>query len=274
MTDRPPRRTVETLVITDLDGSFWGRDLRCHRSTIAAAAELERRGVPLLVATGRRRASAERGLAENGLSLPAVLLNGALGVDLPTDTTFHAHPFEQHDARQVVDSLAEVALSPVVYAGDGSVRGGLDATTSEHHRRGFGPEYVVEEPTSAVARGEVLSFGMIGMARHEVEPAVAALADVHADVMLYEDHVYQAWSVHIQPANISKWDGIQSFLSYSGLAPQRIVAIGDGTNDLEMLEHADVAIGAAGGHQDVLDLVDRVIDHPDDGGWRQVLDHI
>ncbi|MGI9594661.1 MAG: HAD family hydrolase [Acidimicrobiales bacterium] len=265
---------TETLVITDLDGSFWGRDLRCHPTTLDAVAELDRRGVPLLVATGRREGSAKRGLAGNGLSRPAVLLNGALGIDLPTDTRFHSHPFTEADARAVVDSLAEIAISPIAYPDDGTVRGSPDATTGPLHREGFGDDYRAEEPSTTVASSSILSFGMIGMPRHEVEPAVAALADVAADVMLYEDHLHQAWSVHIQPARISKWNGIQSYLDYAGLRPERIVAIGDGTNDLEMLANADLSIAVAGGHVEVLDMADHVVDHPEHGGWRSVLDHL
>ena len=50
----------------------------------AAVAELERRGVPLLVATGRRLASTREPLAQVGLAPPAIVLNGALGLDLGT----------------------------------------------------------------------------------------------------------------------------------------------------------------------------------------------
>lgn len=265
---------TETLVITDLDGSLWDRDLRCHPDTLAAVAELRARGVPLLVATGRREGSARQGLTGNGLSLPAVLLNGTLGIDLPTETRFHTHPFSAEDAGHIVEALAGVEISPVVYTADGLVRGSLNASTSRRHRDGFGADYVVEEPSTSVATSSILSFTMIGMSRAEVEPAIAALDGVAADVMLYEDHLYRAWSVHIQPAEISKWDGIQSYLAYAGLNPKRIVAIGDGTNDLEMLVNADVSLGVSGGHAEVLDVVDHVVPPPDEGGWRLVLDHL
>lgn len=265
---------IETLVVTDLDGSFWGRDLRCHPTTLAAVTELEAGGVPLLVATGRREGSARRGLRANGVSAPAVLLNGALGVDLVTDTRFHSHPFAKLDAEAVVVALADVNLSPVIYTEDSMVRGGRDVTTGQGHRASFGYDFVVEDPFATVRARSILSFSMIGLTRDRIEPAVDALADVGAEAMLYEDHLHQAWSMHIQPQAVSKWAGIQSYLSYAGLSPNRIITIGDGTNDLAMLENADVALGVHGGHDEPLAIADHVIPHPDDGGWVQVLDHL
>ena len=70
------------LVVTDLDGTFWHTDDHLPDAVLAAVAELERRGVPLLVATGRRLASTRDPLAAVGLAPPAIMLNGAIGIDL------------------------------------------------------------------------------------------------------------------------------------------------------------------------------------------------
>lgn len=64
------------LVVTDLDGTLWDAGERIHSRTLAALHELEARGVPLLVATGRRPRSAAQVLAREGLRPPAVLLDG------------------------------------------------------------------------------------------------------------------------------------------------------------------------------------------------------
>ena len=42
------------LVVTDLDGTLWERPETIPERTLDAIAELERRSIPLLIATGRR----------------------------------------------------------------------------------------------------------------------------------------------------------------------------------------------------------------------------
>lgn len=266
---------MEQLVVTDLDGSFWGRDLRCHRSTLAAVETLGAHGVHLLVATGRREGSARAGLEANGIEAPAVLLNGALGIDLPTGVRFHSHPFNSEDAEHVVAALDLVGLSPVIYTDDSKVRVGRSVSTNADHQGGLTSDRIVEDPFATARARRVLSFSMLGLPKEQIEPAATALADVNADFLLYEDHLYAGfWSMHIQPVAVTKWGGIQSYLDHSGLRPDRIVVIGDGTNDIDMLHNADVALGVRGGHDEPLAIADHLIDHPDDGGWATVIDHL
>ena len=77
------------LVVTDLDGTLWERPETIPERTLDAIAELERRSIPLLIATGRRVASTRDPLAAVGLAPPAVVLNGGLGVDLASGQRFH-----------------------------------------------------------------------------------------------------------------------------------------------------------------------------------------
>ena len=101
------------LVVTDLDGTFWHHATAGARpSVLAAVAELERRGVPLLVATGRRLASTREPLAKVGLAPPAIVLNGALGLDLGSLERFHLAPFPVDEALAAYDAFVERRPQP------------------------------------------------------------------------------------------------------------------------------------------------------------------
>src|SRR6476660_2005547 len=77
--DRDPTAAV-SVVVTDLDGTLWHTDDRVAPVVVDALRTLAARGVPLLVATGRRLTSTRVPLARIGIAPPAVVLNGALGV--------------------------------------------------------------------------------------------------------------------------------------------------------------------------------------------------
>jgi hydroxymethylpyrimidine pyrophosphatase-like HAD family hydrolase len=99
------------LVVTDLDGSLWFGYQEVHPTTVAAWNELEQRGVPVLVATGRRVTSTREPLARFGLAPPAIVMNGALALDLANGVRSHRHAYDASDARAL--ALADdVVASP------------------------------------------------------------------------------------------------------------------------------------------------------------------
>jgi Cof subfamily protein (haloacid dehalogenase superfamily) len=67
-------------------------------------------------------------------------------------------------------------------------------------------------------------------------------------------------------AGTHKAVGIQVVEARLGLDRSEIVAIGDSSNDLEMLEYAGIGIGVEGGHPDVLAVADRLTAGPHGNG--------
>jgi len=103
-----------SLVVTDLDGTLWDRDGRVHELTLHALQELDRRGIPVLAATGRRPASARQLMVANRVLLPAVVFDGSLGKDFATGATFHRTAFAPPDAAAVLEALQQIDLEPCV----------------------------------------------------------------------------------------------------------------------------------------------------------------
>jgi hydroxymethylpyrimidine pyrophosphatase-like HAD family hydrolase len=65
--------------------------------------------------------------------------------------------------------------------------------------------------------------------------------------------------------------GSRSRIDHAQLEVDRIIAIGDGDNDVEMLEFADLAIAVEGGHEAPAKVADHMISAPDRGGWADLL---
>lgn len=274
------------LVVTDLDGTFWHTDDHILPSVLAAAAELERRGVPLLVATGRRPASAREPLARVGLAPPAVLLNGAIGIDLATSTCFHRAPFSARSALAAYDDFTSVGVSPVVYVDHPHYDVFLSQSPSTHpgHVEALGDTAGRRwSPTSrastddlrgTVAEETVLGFSVIGVSFEVAEAASAAL-EPHHEVHLDRSLDYPGLaSLTVAPRGQSKWDGVLAFCADRQIDSGRVLALADGPNDLELLAAATIALVPTGSHSAALDLADVVIPATVDGGWAAVLDHL
>jgi len=267
---------VTTLVVTDLDGTFWDTELRCHPATTAAAHEiLARDDVVLLAATGRRRNSAHMGMQRNGTTMPAVLLNGAIGHDFATDVRFHEVTFELDSLAHVLDRLHANSLGPIVYSTDDRAVAYEGVSTCVQHLEQLAADLSWSTLEEVRLRTDVLGMSVLGVEEALVRPVVDALeGHPHVQLAAYADHLYPPYSLMLAPAAVTKEVGIRAFCEHRGFTPDRIVALGDGGNDLEMLAMADVALVVEEADPRALDLADHRIAGPAHGGWSAVLDHL
>jgi hydroxymethylpyrimidine pyrophosphatase-like HAD family hydrolase len=261
------------LVVTDLDGTLWERDSVVHERTRAAMAVLAGAGMPMLVATGRRVASTRAPLSVIGLAPPAVVLNGALGLDLASGDRFHRSSFLSGDAVAVLEAFVEHGTEPCVYIDhdDHPVWVGPRPDTHPDHLASFGTDVRVGELRRIVATEHVLGFSVIGLPTGRAEPLAAqlrSLATPHVD----RDRHYGGYGLTVAPPSQSKWDGVLAYCQRHDLDPGAVLAIGDGPNDVELLGNAAVAVAPSDAHPAARSLARHIVGRAVDGGWAELLD--
>ena len=69
-----------------------------------------------------------------------------------------------------------------------------------------------------------------------------------------------------RPRGGSKWGGIARAAADCGFAPEDIVTVGDGLNDLEMVKNASIGIAVGGADESLKAVADLVADDIDEGG--------
>jgi len=259
------------LVVTDLDGTLWWAE-EVHPGTLAAWRALEARGVPVLVATGRRVASTRAPLARLGLAPPAVVLNGALVLELATNERLHRHHYAPDEAARVLATFRSIGVEPCVYVDndDADVHVGSRPSTHPEHLRSLGDTVASTELEATVDEVPVLMFGVMG---HDLGPLVlvqAALGDV-AEVHVAGDQ-YGGHSCTVTPRGLSKWVGVAVYCEHHGIDRSKVLAIGDGPNDRELLEAACVAVVPEDGHADALAVADHVVGSTRAGGWAEIVE--
>jgi len=260
------------LVVTDLDGTLWDGRERIHDRTLSALATLEERGLPLLVATGRRLRSAAGTLARSGLTPPAVVLDGALGRELATGRTFHEAVFPVADAEAVLAACLAHDVEPCVYVDlpGVDVFVGDHPATSPRHLEWIGAGLARDDLRAVVRRERVFAFAVAGV-REQPLRAVLADAAAHASGTVARDTVLGDASMTIRPSGVSKWAGVLAWCADQGLDPGRVLAVGDGENDVELLAAAAVSCVVSDGTSAALALADHVIAPPGEGGWSEIL---
>lgn len=261
------------LVVTDLDGTLWGADERIHDRTLDALAALEHRGVPLLVATGRRFRSAAASLARSGLTPPMVVLDGAMGRVPDTGRSFHDAVFAPAAAARVLDAFVRHGLEPCVYVDtpEVDVFVGANPSTSPRHLAWIGGGLGRDDLRRVVERERIYAFGVVAGDPARLSAVLTAAAgDAAGTVTRDVLHGGATLMIHVQ--GVTKWAGVEAWCRDQGLASERVLAVGDGENDLELLSGAAVACVVRDGCDAALALADHVIEPAADGGWSAVLD--
>jgi hydroxymethylpyrimidine pyrophosphatase-like HAD family hydrolase len=261
------------LVVTDLDGTLSDADERIHPAAVGAVHDLEAGGIPVLVATGRRQRMARVVLEAGGLSGPAVVLDGALGLDLRDGRVFHRVAFPAPAAARVLEAFDAAGLSPCVYVdrpGVDLVVGDRPSTHPDHLARAL-PWVAVADLARVVSGEPVYTFAVVGRPAALLEPVLRAVGRV-GSASIVPDLVHDGCTLQVRPPGISKWSGVLAYCADQGIDPGRVLAVGDGANDLELLDGAAVACAVATAPPDVLARADHVIGPPSGGGWAAVLD--
>jgi hydroxymethylpyrimidine pyrophosphatase-like HAD family hydrolase len=263
------------LVVTDLDGTLSDAGERVHPRTVRAVRALGNAGIPMLVATGRRPRTAALVLEAAGLRGPAVMLDGSIGCDLRDGRAFHRVAFSPQAASTVLDAFAAGGFQPCLHVerpGVDIVVGDRPSTDPRHLARAA--PWVARDDLGRTVRSDaVLSFSVVGgdaAALGQVAFAIVAAGVGAASVT--PDLLYGGSTLQVRPVGVSKWSGVLAFCGDQGLDSSRVLAVGDGANDVELLRGASIACAVAGGSPDALSHADHIIDPPASGGWAAILD--
>jgi len=263
------------LVVTDLDGTLWDDDEWVHPDTVAALGVLDGLGVPVLAATARRPASAWRPMRRNGIALPAVLFDGSLGRSFMDASTFHRTVFDEEDATRTLAAFLANGVEPCLnidHPTHDFVVGPRPSTHPDHLELNAARSVrMTTELTGVLPSLDILSFAIFGRPRAELDAVLRETAGI-AEGSVMTDAFYGEHSLSVRPPGVSKWSGTLAYCSHRGLDPHRVLAIGNGENDRELLEGALVACAPSDSCADALARAEHHVPPARLGGWSRILD--
>jgi hydroxymethylpyrimidine pyrophosphatase-like HAD family hydrolase len=256
------------LVVTDLDGTLWDRDGRVDTSTRAALSELDRRGIRVLVATGRRRRSAHRALTERELALAAIVGNGSAGYDTLDGEPWCSHTFDQATAAGIVAAFASIDHQPVFETNDligDVIIGDRPSVPIEFIRENDCREADFDGPLPTPTTGAVaiVERERASALRRVIEDADLGALWVHLSAAYPDTAVAK-----VTPFGRTKWLGAVEYATRHGVATDRILAVGDDVNDVPMLQAAGMGLCMAVGAQEAIDAAAATI-----ATWADLVDH-
>ena len=260
----------------DLDGTLLSPRGEVTDRTRAAIHALLSAGHRVCFSTGRNGIEAAGVFASVGHNHLAVLVSGAMVVDVRDGRVLHrGHMHADLAARlcQTIEATGEAAVvfqdrleTDVDYlvSGDKHLHpalGGWLALSGQRVQRH--PTLTTIDHTKTLRVSTVGDYAAAARVR-------TAIAEQHGDsVYLHSITVTseQAEIIEAFDPTVNKWQGLQRVASHYGIDPARhVIAVGDDTNDIPMIRHAPLGLAMGNARAEVKAVADRVIGRNEDDG--------
>lgn len=232
---------MKTLYVSDLDGTLLNSSQTTSEYTNNVINSLAEKGVLFSYATARSYSTARK--VANGISagIPLVVYNGTFVIDNLTGKRLVSN-FFQSDIKNVIQELIDGGINPIVYSiiDDEEKFSYIKSKCNAgqrlfiESRKGDSRDNPVENE-SDLFKGDIFYISCIYDEAH-----LLPFYDKYKNQFncLYQKDIYDdtQW-LEIMPLKATKANGVQTLKKL--LSCDRIVAFGDGLNDMDMFKIAD-----------------------------------
>jgi Cof subfamily protein (haloacid dehalogenase superfamily) len=251
------------LIAIDLDGTLLDGDGEISPANVAMIREARQRNVHVVLATARPPRSSMRYYRQLDLDGPLINYNGAVVYDPPSGQLLLHSPIGPKLARRVVD-FAREKMPEVLVSGEILDRWYTDHE-DQHYMTQTGKlfrpdsvapidEWLVEAVTKLLLLGPPEAMTHLGY-------ALAKEFAHQVTIMQTDGELLQI--VH---PTVSKLKALRMVAGEWGIRREKVMAIGDHMNDIEMLKWAGLGVAMANAVPAVLEAADAITDRHDRDG--------
>jgi Cof subfamily protein (haloacid dehalogenase superfamily) len=243
-------------------------DFGLRPRTLSAIAGARAAGIHFIVVTGRMWQSVRPYVEEAGLEEPVVCYQGAVVVEPATGEFLRHEPIPLDLAREAIAAVQAEGLPLNCYVDD-ELYVARHTEESDRYSRfqhlevhavGDLLEWLEEPPTKLVTVGEPALLD-------EVETRLKARFGRRLFISKS-----LPFFLELASSTVSKGSGLAFVAEHVGFELAKTVGIGDGENDVELLEWAGYGVAVANAHDRILGIADWVCPSADEEGVAQVIE--
>ncbi|WP_427340143.1 HAD family hydrolase [Caloranaerobacter sp. DY30410] len=254
------------LLAIDLDGTLLTDDKRILEENKEVLTTLSKKGLEIIIATGRRYWSAKNFAKELGIELTILANNGNIIRRISDDKVLVANYLEREDFNRIVKKGREMGLYPILHV--------------DHYEEGY--DLLIEEDEEGIKYSNYVKKNII---RHkklknildyeESKILVICYENSYETLRKFEEKIHkeypQKFNTHIlingsdigpileiMSLKGSKWLSLKDYAKDKGIDESQIIAIGDDNNDVEMVEKAGLGIAMKNGTDKIKKVADIV----------------
>ncbi|MGB8452013.1 MAG: HAD family hydrolase [Anaerocolumna sp.] len=239
---------MNTLYISDLDGTLLNENAELSQFTIDTLNSLIKEGMNFTVATARSAATVDRILKELHLPLPAILMNGVLIYDLSTKYYINIEYLSKDSLNFIYHVLNDFQLSGFMYEVKNHALATYYERLANKAQKKFYKERVNKYQKSftqvsdfAMVSTEYIIYFSILDTKVHLEAAYQILKNRSDIALAYYKDIYseeELWYLEIFSINATKYNAVQYLKNKYHY--EKIIGFGDNLNDLPLFRACDV----------------------------------
>lgn len=239
------------LLALDIDGTLLTPRGEITARTRAAIDEASKRGVQIVLVTGRRFGSAYLMLQEFKLDLPLISHNGALSKDTRTLETLQLMALELETSRDII-RIARRHAADMICCSDEPRGLGKMITEGISEANKSLMRYVAKYLDSVIRVEDLVEFiqeppiqiMFSGSCAHMEEFAGGLEAGMGERIRVFQTRYpqYDLTIIDAVSSQASKGESVTRLAERCGIEREEVMAIGDNHNDLTMLQYAGLGV--------------------------------
>jgi len=268
---------MKILYVSDLDGTLLRSDETLSKYTSQTLNELVNKGLLFSYATARSYQTAHKVTKELNAKIPLITYNGSFIIDNQTKEVLLSHSFDFNKIKETLDDLISHHIYPIVYSYIDNeekfsylesqvTRGMKDFIDS---RKGD-PRHRKVTAVQSLYEGNIFYISCIDD-ENKLVSMYQKYRDKYHCIFQKDIYSHEQW-LELLPLNVSKANAIKQLKEY--LQCDKVVAFGDGKNDIEMFQEADECYAVANAVDELKAIATSIIDdHNDDGVVKWLLNN-
>lgn len=232
------------LVVADVDGTLVEDGGDVGVGVREAVRSYRARGGIFTLATGRPTPAVRHYVAQLDLDVPVIVFNGALVYDFDSGRSLYRRELPFDLARRALELARELQVDPFLYDESEILVGAVTERVQAYMRK---------DRIGCTAVGDLAAY----LERTGLRPPKLLFSGgVGESVRLMERLRAEGWPginyvqsdadfIELLPEGVSKGLAMEWLAGCLGIPLERVMAIGDHHNDLELLKHAGLGVAVA-----------------------------
>ena len=256
------------LLALDVDGTLLNSEGEVTDKTVKSIREIVDKGVLVLICTGRPTQGTVELFEKLSLKMPVITYNGAKIVNLNTGAILHEQNLRGIDIKKIVEIGEELKTTIIVWAKNQLYSNAMNDNVIAYKKLSGVEPIVIDNYEDIIQQGATKVLWI-----DEVEKIAEfqRLLDTRldADVNYCTSKPYY---LEFIDKTVSKGRALSIICDKYKIKREEIIAIGDGQNDITMLEFAGVGVAMGNSSKEVKDKADYITATNDEEGIALAID--